>query len=143
MHAIPIIPCICATLCMCGGGGMCGCVCKSVALISVGERERVESKPTPHHTPCIHIHVQMIQQNLRENDRTIYQEFERIRSTIDKIQILRLQEEKKCKEERLFDEYFGSLFTKEKEMNHKIAERHPSLHVPEFDTERSYSQTLV
>ena len=91
----------------------------------------------------MHTHPCIIQQNLRESDRTIYQEFERIRSTIDEIQILRLQEEKKCMEERLFDEYFGSLFTKEKEMNHKIAERHPSLHVPEFDAEGSYSQTLV
>ena len=109
--------------------------------------------------------ISHIQKNLTENYSLtpISQELERIRSIIQEIQYANLTEEKKrtdysfygsspspsvateeesIKDKQLFEEWFGCL-TEEKEKKHTITEHHPSLHVPIYDTGRSYSQTLV
>ena len=47
---------------------------------------------------------QFLQDNLRESDQYIYQEFEKIRTAIDDIKEARQREEKKLVEDKLFDD---------------------------------------
>lgn len=102
-----------------------------------------------------------LKENLRESDRTLYQEFENIRSMIQEIQEAQLQEQKKHLNgtfhdrspsptelnseenvsEMLFEEYFGTFLRRKKQG--LSTDRPQSLHLPKINGERNYSQTLV
>ena len=86
-----------------------------------------------------------LQDNLRESDQYIYQEFEKVRAAIDDIKEARKQEEKNLVEDKLFDEYFGTLFgTKQPSMvKTKVQGRSHSLQLPVLNNGRKPSQSLV
>ena len=91
---------------------------------------------------CI-IVMQFLQDNLRESDQYIYQEFEKVRAAIDDIKEARQQEEKRLIEDKLFDEYFGTLLGTRQPSMVRVQGRSHSLQLPVLNNGRKPSQSLV
>ena len=93
----------------------------------------------------MHSYTPILQQSLRDSDRIICEELERIRAAVDDIQDVQLQEEKKRLDysfydnspfslqatddndmnQKLFEEYFGCLFTDVEGTTRKRGEKRP------------------